>query len=59
MLKNCIPFLPVLKKHQKKRFRYIFPFRRKPAQKTLSKRRKKEIPQQKTGFNAKFFAVLP
>lgn len=47
MLKNCIPFLPVLKKHQKKRFRYIFPFRRKPAQKTLSKRRKKKFRNKK------------
>lgn len=47
MLKNCIPFLPVLKKHQKRRFRYIFPFRRKPAQKTLSKRRKKKFRNKK------------
>lgn len=47
MLKNCIPFLPVLKKHQKKRFRYIFPFRRKPHKRPFQKGGKKKFRNKK------------
>lgn len=59
MLKNCIPFLPVLKKTSKEAFPIHLPFQEEAGTKDPFKKEEKEIPQQKTGFNAKFFAVLP
>lgn len=59
MLKNCIPILSMLKKTPKEAFPIHLPFLEEVGIKNPFKKEEKEIPQQKTGFNAKFFAVLP